>query len=343
MSLQICLVPKLDGLGGMVSFQAKFIQGLEQRDIRHTFDLSHHDNTAILVIGGTRQLLRLWLAKKRGVKIVQRLNGMNWLHKVRKTTIKAALRAEINNLILAFIRKYLADSIIYQSDFSQAWWEKVYKKIEHPIHVVYNGVDLDAYTPDGMESPPKDHYRILLVEGHLGLSDMQSLENAIKLAQALTSDHQLKVELIIVGAVSDQVKANAHIMAPSLKVTWRGVVNRSEIPSINRAAHVLFSADINAACPNSVIEALACGLPVLAFDTGALAEIVKQGAGEVVPYGADHWQLEAPAIPPLAEACIKILENNPKYRNQARIWAEETFGLETMVDAYMEVLGGSND
>jgi glycosyltransferase involved in cell wall biosynthesis len=342
MSVQICLVPKLDGLGGMVSFQSKFIQGLEKRDIPYTFDLSHIDNTAVLVIGGTRQIWRLWRAKKHGVKIVQRLNGMNWLHKVRRTTLQASLRAEINNLILAFIRRYLADSIIYQSEFSQTWWEKVYKIINHPTHVVYNGIDLHAYTPDGLESPPKDHFRILLVEGHLGLSDMQSLENAIKLAQTLTSDHQLKVELMVVGAVSDQVKANAYSLAPSLWVTWRGVVNRSEIPAINRAAHVLFSADINAACPNSVIEALACGLPVLAFDTGALAEIVKQGAGEVVPYGADHWQLEAPAIPPLAEACINILEKNPTYRIKARCWAEETFGLEPMVDAYLEVLGGSH-
>ncbi len=340
MSVQICLVPKLDGLGGMVSFQAKFIQGLEKRDIPYTFDLSHQDNTAVLVIGGTRQLLRLWQVKKRGVKIVQRLNGMNWLHKVRKTTVQAALRAEINNLILAFIRRYLADSIIYQSEFSQTWWEKVYEKIDHPTHVVYNGVDLKAYTPDGMESPPNNHFRILLVEGHLGLSDMQSLENAIKLAQALTSDHQLKVELMVVGAVSDEVIANAQILAPTLWINWRGIVKRSEIPAINRAAHVLFSADINAACPNSVIEALACGLPVLAFDTGALAEIVKQGAGEVVRYGADHWQLEAPAIPPLAEACLKILDNNPPYRNQARRWAEETFGLEPMANDYMEVLGG---
>jgi hypothetical protein len=74
---------------------------------------------------------------------------------------------------------------------------------------------------------------------------------------------------------------------------------------------VLFSTDLNAACPNSVIEAMACGLPVLAYDTGALAEIVQDGAGEVVPYGADHWQLEDPQVPPLAEACLKILQDNP--------------------------------
>ena len=52
---------------------------------------------------------------------------------------------------------------------------------------------------------------------------------------------------------------------------------RERIPELDRSAHLLYSADLNAACPKSVIEALACGLPVVAFDTGALPELV-QGA-----------------------------------------------------------------
>ena len=88
---------------------------------------------------------------------------------------------------------------------------------------------------------------------------------------------------------------------------------REDIAAVDRSAHVLFSADLNAACPNSVIEALACGTPVW-LDTGALAELIQDGAGRVVPYGADHWRLEDPLIPPLTEACVEILQNNPAYR-----------------------------
>ena len=44
--------------------------------------------------------------------------------------------------------------------------------------------------------------------------------------------------------------------------------------------------------PNSVIEALACGLPVVSFDTGALPELVTPGAGRVVAYGGDPWRLD---------------------------------------------------
>lgn len=338
MKQQICLVPKLKGLGGMVSFQAKFIHGLAERDIPVTYDLTDPQSTAILVIGGTRQIVNLWRAKQQGMKIVQRLNGMNWLHKVEKTPLRAALRAEINNRILAFIRRFLADRIVYQSQFSQDWWNREYGIRPIPTKVVFNGIDLQQYSPNGPEKLPEDHFRILLVEGHLSGAYARGLETAIWLAQRVRDEHHLQVELMVVGDVSNSVKARANELAPDLWITWRGVVSRESIPAIDRSAHVLFSADLNAACPNSVIEALACGLPVLAYDTGALAELVQNDAGIVVPYGADHWRLEDPVIAPLAAACVEILHNNSAYRKNARMRAETAFGLEPMVEAYLEAL-----
>lgn len=338
MKKQVCLVPELTGLGGMVSFQAKFINGLEARNIPYTFDLTHPENTAILVIGGTRQLWKLWRAKRRGVRVVQRLNGMNWLHRVENTPPRAALRAEINNRILAFIRRFLADRIVYQSEFSRDWWNQVYGERQLPIRVVYNGVDLEKYSPNGGETPPDDHFRIVLVEGHLSGAYARGLETAVRLAQNVVDDVALPIELMVVGDVSNVVKARAHSMAPDLWITWRGVVPRESIPSINRTAHVLFSTDLNAACPNSVVEALACGLPVVAYDTGALSELVNEGAGEVVPYGANYWQLEDPIIPPLATACVKILHENPGYRQRARQRAQAAFGLDPMIEAYLQAL-----
>lgn len=335
MKEQICLIPRLSGLGGMVSFQAKFIQGLAARQISYTFDLSHPENTAALVIGGTRQLLNLWRAKRRGLRIYQRLNGMNWMHRVEKTPLRLSLKAEMNNLTLAFIRRHLADGIIYQSDFSQDWWERVYRDAGVPTNVVYNGIDLNQYSPKGEGSPPQDHYRILLVEGHLTGSYARGVETAVRLVQSLQPKLKKPVELMVVGEASERLVARINAME-NLWVTWQGVIPREEIPRIDRSAHLLFSTDINAACPNSVIEAMACGLPVLAFDTGSLEELVQDGAGQIVPYGADHWQLEKPQIAPLTEACLEILENNPNYRENARQRAESTFGLDRMVAKYLE-------
>ena len=334
---QICLVPKLSGLGGMVSFQAKLIQGLTARGLPYTFDLSDHQNTAILIIGGTRQLLKVWRAKRRGVRLYQRLNGMNWMHRVEKTSLRLAVKAEANNLTLAFIRRTLADGIIYQSGFSQNWWDQVYGQAGVPTHVVFNGVDLGQYSPEGKGAPPEDHYQILLVEGHLTGSYARGVETGVRLVRSLQEKAEKPVELVVVGEASksliSRIKSQSDVW-----VTWRGVVPRGEIPSIDRSAHLLFSTDLNAACPNSVIEALACGTPVLAYDTGALKELVQEGSGRVVPYGTDHWQLKAPLIEPLAEACLDILHNNPKYREKARQHAESAFDLDQMVEGYLAAM-----
>ena len=335
---KICLVPKLDGLGGMVSFEAKFIHGLDARGIPHTFDLNDPEITAVLVIGGTRHLRALRRAKGRGARIVQRLNGMNWLHKVEKTPLRAAWRASANNALLAFIRRRLADRIVYQSAFSQSWWDREYGPPNKPTQVTHNGVDLQSYSPDGPGDRPADRCRILLVEGHLTGGYARGLETAVRMASAVQTEHKLPVELMVVGDVSAEIKSRAQALAPDLPITWQGVVPRDAIPALDRAAHMLFSADLNAACPNSVIEALACGLPVVAYDTGALAELVRDGAGEVIPYGADYWRLEDPVIPPLAAACVRVLQDNPRYRLAARQRAEAALGLDAMIEAYLKAL-----
>ena len=222
MTPKIGLVPKLDGLGGMVSFEAKFIQGLDARQIPHTFDLNDPELTAVLVIGATRHILPLWGAKRRGARIVQRLNGMNWLHKVEKTPLRVSLRASANNALIAFIRRNLADRIVYQSEFSQSWWNRVYGDLRIPTQVTHNGVDLSQYTPNGPGERPTDRYRILLVEGRLTGGYARGLEAAVQMASEVQSRHELPVELMVVGDVSPEIRSRAQALAPELPITLAG-------------------------------------------------------------------------------------------------------------------------
>ena len=117
-------MPRLSGVGGMVSFQGRLAQGLARRGIQVTYDLQDTPFQSVLVVGGTRQLAGLWRLRRRGVRIVQRLDGMNWLHRLQRTGRRHFLRAESGNLLLAFIRRRLAHAIVYQSRFSRQWWER---------------------------------------------------------------------------------------------------------------------------------------------------------------------------------------------------------------------------
>lgn len=334
---RIGLIPQVSGVGGMVSFQAKLIRGLEARGIHHTFD-PVGDYESLLVIGGTRQLQALQAARQRGLPVVQRLDGINWLHRRMRTGPLHWLRAESGNRLLAHIRSRLATHVVYQSRFVQSWWERQYG-LGPASTVIHNGVDLDDFSLRGSETPPSDHFRILIVEGSLRGGYELGLESAIALVSELENKHSLDVELVVAGLVSEMERAR-HAGRTRRPIRWAGVVQNNQVPALNRSAHLLYSTDINAACPNSVIEALACGLPVLAFDTGALSELVPAQAGRLVPYGGDPWKLDPPDVPALATAAAELLTQPGERRAVARAHAEAALGLDRMVDAYLEALRG---
>jgi glycosyltransferase involved in cell wall biosynthesis len=336
--MKLCLTPQVHGVGGMVSFAAKLTAGLKSVGIETLSDPSSRDYDTLLVIGGTRDLLQLWRARRRGVRIVQRLNGMNWVHRLHRTGLRHFLRAEYGNFILATIRSRLADAIVYQSEFARRWWERTYGPTKVPSSVIYNGVDLEGYTPGGPSNRPDDRCRLLLVEGSLGGGYEMGLETAVQLANTLALDSSLDqpVELMVVGRVEAGLQARWQQQAQA-RLQFTGLVPRERIPEIDRSAHLLYSADVNAACPNSVIEALACGLPVVGFDTGALPELVTGDAGRIVPYGRDVWRLDPPDVPRLARAAAEILADPEPFRAAARLRARQAFGLEQMVAAYLAV------
>ncbi|PKO11624.1 MAG: hypothetical protein CVU39_28365 [Chloroflexi bacterium HGW-Chloroflexi-10] len=336
-SPSIALLPKLDGLGGPTSFQAKLIKSLNARGFRTTFNPQDSDVGALLVIGGTKHLAQIWQARRRGIRVVHRLNGMNWIHKKRRTGLMHYLRSEYGNLILSTIRKSMADHIIYQSQFARSWWQTSYGTTRASFNVVYNGVDLAVYNPNGPQQRPQDHLRVLLVEGHLGGGNEEGLFNAAQMVELLEHRLDQRVELMVAGDVPASLRARITTERKAW-VTWAGVVKREDIPMLDRSAHLLFSADLNAACPNSVVEALACGLPVVAFATGSLSELVDHNAGQVAPYGANYWKLDPPDISALADAAQEILTRLPYFQQGARARAEAEFGLDQMVDAYMKAL-----
>ena len=87
---------------------------------------------------------------------------------------------------------------------------------------------------------------------------------------------------------------------------------------------------------------------------GALPELVTPEAGCIVPYGGDPWKLDRPDIAGLASAAVGVLGKRPlpqpqglplpqpqglsRYRAGARARAESAFGLDEMVEKYLQVL-----
>ncbi len=333
---RIGIVPRVHGVGGMVSFREKLALGLQKRGVEVSDD-PDDDCDALLVISGTRDLGQLRRAQKRGIRIVHRLDGINWLHRKHKTPARLYLTSEMKNLLLAFIRRFYADRVVYQSEFIKSWWEDWYGRTRVPNRVIYNGVDLERYSPSGPGGRPADLVRIMVVEGSLTHGQEVGLSWAVSLAEKLKELQSLPVELVVAAEVAESQKEYWKSRA-AVPVNFLGVVPRERIPELDRSAHFYFSAEINPPCPNSVIEALACGLPVVGFGMGSLPELVTAEAGAVTFYGGDPWKLDTPNVPALASAVAEMLKELPRFQTGARARAESAFGLDAMVEKYLEVL-----
>ena len=140
---------------------------------------------------------------------------------------------------------------------------------EKSIEVIYNGADLKAYHPvKGAKQ------QILLWVGRI-----QRYKGPIQVCQVLDllQDSFPELELVIVGDGPYRSKVEAYAAARGLPVRFTGFIpKREKIAWFQRAAvHVQTS--LKEGWGLSVIEANACGCPVVANDTTGLCDSVVAG------------------------------------------------------------------
>ena len=114
----------------------------------------------------------------------------------------------------------------------------------------------------------------------------------------------------------------------------------TSLPYYYRGADLyIFTDYITAGCPNSVIEALACGIPVAGFKVGVLGEMIDNDSGILVNCQDEKGcEISKNDIDLLADAILKIKADLYEYKKGARMKAETKFSLNEMTDSYINVL-----
>ena len=313
-------------VGGPGSFQMRFEREMRHRGWTVAYAGEKRDPTVIVVVGGTRKLYWLWKCKRRGVRVVHRLDGMNWHHRVRWTGVRAWIRAEIANALMKITRRHIADVVIYQSKFVLHWWRERFDSLPTPYRVIYNGVDLNEFYPRPLDVGTGVGERVVCLEGNI------TGELALHTWQGIT-----KWPIMVYGHVLDDINQKL-AFGYCRNVILKGSVAREDVPFVFTGRSIYLSLDINAACPNAVIEALASGLPVVGYDTGSLKELVGEDAGILVPYCGNQWTLELPGGNNIEKAIALIFSRYDEFSRAARDRAEMMFGIERMIEEYVDVL-----
>ncbi len=313
--------------GGPGSFQLRLEALLKEKGWHIEYGNSEVRPDIVMVVGGTKKLFWLREKKQQGIPVICRLDGINWLHKKSDVSYKKWFISEARNMIFRTIRAGFADHVVYQSRFVEQWWSNTGWKTNARSSVIHNGVDLEEFGHSKQNEP----ISLLCVEGHLDYSPYAvDLLNTIQKKLIETRGFH---SLILYGGFEKE----ENMQKLDGNIDYRGKVPREELPGVYRNT-VYLSLDVHAACPNTVIEALASGIPVIGFDTGALKELVGDKGGIIVPYGSDPWELGFPDVDALCDAAITVKNNWESYSNQARRLAEQNYDINDVVQQYIDVI-----
>ncbi|WP_182909062.1 glycosyltransferase [Microbispora sp. H13382] len=147
------------------------------------------------------------------------------------------------------------------------------------IAVVPCGVDLGLFRPDGPVFPRGDRPRVLSIGRMVPRKGVDTVVRALR--------HLPDAELVIAGGdPGDEESARLRTLAGGLglgdRVRLIGSVSRADVPGLMRSADVLVTVPWYEPFGMVPLEALACGVPVIASAVGGHLDTVA-GCGVLVP------------------------------------------------------------
>ena len=265
----------------------------------------------------------MWLARRRGAPIVVNQDGVGYPGWAGGRTEE--VNRPLRRALLA------ADHVLYQSDFSKRSADRFLGEPRGKWEILPNAVDVARFTPAGQ--PPADGPTLLL-----GGDQTQAyrIELALRTLAALRTRHP-DARLLVTGRLV--VSADPLIDELGLRghVELLGEYAQRDAPAMFRRAHLLLHTKVKDPCPTLVLEAMACGLPVVYPASGGTIELVGDEAGVGVPH-PDTWDRDEPPAPEaLAAAVEQVLSGLPSYSAAARTRVVERFSLEPWLERHREI------
>ena len=154
-------------------------------------------------------------------------------------------------------------------------WLREEVRIKRPVTQIYNGVDTEMLRPGDDGAAVRDELGIpgeCFVAGIVGrldpIKDHPTLFRALAALRAQGGD----ARLLVVGEGPEEDRLRA--------VAGEGVHflgNRTDVPRVLQALDLFVLSSLNEGISNTILEAMAAGLPVVATRVGGNSELVEDG------------------------------------------------------------------
>lgn len=221
-------------------------------------------------------------------------------------------------------KKTLFSNLSYLSIITPSMWLARYVKESflghYTIQTIHNGINLDKFKPSTKSSPPLIDTKYIL-----GVANVWSSRKGLLDFVAIRKYLKAEIKIVLVGLSENDIS----------KLPKDGFQGIRRTESIEQLAS-LYS---NALCyvnptyqdnfPTTNLEALACGTPVITYNTGGSPEAIDEHTGFVVEKGDVEGILEK----------IKILEtwDRQKTAEACRKRAEEHFDKNKQYLKYLKI------
>lgn len=212
-------------------------------------------------------------------------------------------------------------TIVTPSEWLASLVKESYLK-DYPVKVINNGIDLNVFKPTESDFRKKyaleNKYIVLGVA--FGWGRRKGLDVFVELARRLDKE---KYKVVLVGTDD-----NVDKLLPENIISIHRTQNQTELAKIYSAADVFANPTREENYPTVNMEALACGTPVVTFNTGGSPEMLDETCGAAVAKNdIDAMYNEIIRIcekkPYSLEACIKKakgFDKNEKFGEYIRLY-----------------------
>ncbi len=203
------------------------------------------------------------------------------------------------------------------------------------VERICNGVDTLRFQPastrQAVAGSPFYESDVVVV-GTVGrlqtVKDQLNLVRAVAIARA-QGEAGARLRLVIAGDGPQRAEVEAEVAASGIgDITWLAGA-RSDVPEIMRALDIFALPSQAEGISNTILEAMASGLPVAATDVGGNAELVAAGeTGALVPAQDPHAMAQA-LLRYTADAALR-----QSHGAAGRERVERSFSIDNMVERY---------
>ena len=246
------------------------------------------------------------------------------------------------NLLRKAVRPLVTRYITVSKDLEH-WLVETVGVAPTRITQIYNGVNIARFKPhEGNRvrlGPPGFMRGSEFVVGSVGrmaeVKDFPTLIRAfIKLVKLVPNGRE-RLRLVIVGDGPTRAQCEELVRSKKAEQLIWLAGESEDVPEMLRAFDLFALPSLGEGISNTILEAMASGLPVIATHVGGNPELIEEGVtGLLVP----------PAQPDaMAQALLKYLENPLRIEIQgrtARLRVETRFSLEAMTQDYLGVYDG---